>query len=131
MKNQWQQSTNNFFIREVSQNVETLKPLVYKLEIDERTGELYLSQILDKFDFSYKVYGIETDFINRVEKTYNNTTSNLLNHPYFLSTSICVEDLYNQSIEPPLFQPEHIGQLIETAKIVEEYNGSQDIFKDF
>jgi len=77
MKNQWQQSTNNFFIREVSQNVETLKPLVYKLEIDERTGELYLSQILNKFDFSYKVYGIETDFINRVEKTYNNTKSNL------------------------------------------------------
>jgi broad-specificity NMP kinase len=77
MKNQWQQSTNNFFIREVSQNIETLKPLVYKLEIDERTGELYLSQILDKFDFPYKVYGIETDFIDRVEKTYNNTKSNL------------------------------------------------------
>lgn len=77
MNNQWVQSANNYFIREVSQNVEKLKPAVYKLEQDPRSGELYLSQVLDKYEFPYKIYGIETKFINRVKKTYDNTTGNL------------------------------------------------------
>lgn len=77
MQNQWVQSANNFFIREVSQNVEDLAPAVYKLEQDPRTGELYLSQVQDMFDFPYKVYGIESKFIDRVIKSYDNTTGNL------------------------------------------------------
>lgn len=77
MNNQWVQSANNFFIREVSQNVENLKPAVYKLEQMPMSGELYLSQVLEKYEFPYKVYGIETKFIERVKKTYNNTTGNL------------------------------------------------------
>ena len=60
-----------------------------------------------------------------------NKPVNLLNHPYFLSASINAEDLYNQTIEPPLFQPIHIGKPIEMAKIIEEYNGDQDIFNEF
>jgi len=77
MNNQWVQSANNFFIREVSQNVEKLKPAIYKLEQNPVSGELYLSQVLDKYEFPYKVYGIESKFIDRVEKTYNNTIGNL------------------------------------------------------
>lgn len=77
MQNQWAQSANNFFIREVSQNVESLAKAVYKLEQDPRSGELYLSQVQDAFEFPYKIYGIETKFISRVIKTYANTTGNL------------------------------------------------------
>ena len=77
MQNEWVQSGNSFFIREVSQNVEKLKPVVYKLEQNPHTGELYLSQVYEQFDFPYKIYGIETKFINRVLKTYDNTKGNL------------------------------------------------------
>ena len=77
MNNQWVQSANNFYIREVSQNVKELKSAIYKLEQNPMTGELYLSQVLDKYEFPYKVYGIETKFIERVKKTYANTTGNL------------------------------------------------------
>ena len=77
MNNQWVQSANNFYIREVSQNVEKLHPAIYKLEQNPMTGELYLSQVLDKYEFPYKIYGIETKFIERVKKTYANTTGNL------------------------------------------------------
>jgi len=77
MNNQWIQSANNFYIREVSQNVEALKPAIYKLEQNPQTGELYLSQIQDKYEFPYKIYNVETDFINRVKKSYDNTNGNL------------------------------------------------------
>lgn len=77
MNNQWVRSANNYFIREVSQNVKQLKPAIYKLEQNPATGELYLSQVLDKYEFPYKVYGIENKFIERVKKTYDNTTGNL------------------------------------------------------
>jgi broad-specificity NMP kinase len=77
MNNQWVQSANNFFIREVSQNVQKLAPAIYKMEQNPMSGEVYLSQVLDKYEFPYKVYGIETKFINRVKKTYDNTTGNL------------------------------------------------------
>jgi SpoVK/Ycf46/Vps4 family AAA+-type ATPase len=77
MNNQWVQSSNNFFIREVSQNVEKLAPSVYKLEEDPRSGEIYLTQVMDKYEFPYKIYGIETKFIERVKTTYDNTNGNL------------------------------------------------------
>jgi hypothetical protein len=77
MNNQWIQSTNNFYIREVSQNVKALKPAVYKLEQNPSSGELYLSQIQDKYEFPYKIYNVETDFIDRVKKSYDNTNGNL------------------------------------------------------
>lgn len=76
MQNQWTYSANNYFLREVSQNLETLPVAVYKLE-ESMTQGVFLSRIQDKFDFPYKVYGIETGFINRVKKTYDNTKGNL------------------------------------------------------
>ena len=76
MNNQWIQSTNNFYIREVSQNVEKLPKGVYKVE-ETPQGELYLEQVMTEYTFPYKVYGIESNFINRVVKTYYSTTGNL------------------------------------------------------
>jgi len=69
------------------------------------------------------------DKIERLGK--NNTINSLLNHPYFLSTNINFDDLYNQTIPAPIIQPLLIGRDIETLKDVEEYTGDQDIFKDF
>lgn len=61
----------------------------------------------------------------------NNTPRSLLNHPYFLSTKINVEDLYNQTIPAPIIQPLLIGSDLETLKDVEEYTGDQEMFKEF
>ena len=77
MNNQWVQSANNYYIREVSQNVPNLRPAIYKLEQNAMTGELFLSQVLEKYEFPYKIYGIESKFITRVKKTYDNTKGNL------------------------------------------------------
>lgn len=77
MNNKWARSGNDYFIREVSQDVEKLHPAIYKLEQNPMSGELYLSEVFEKYDFPYKIYGIETKFIERVKKTFNNTTGNL------------------------------------------------------
>ena len=77
MRNQWVQASGNWYLREVSQNQPTLEPAVYKLNFNPQTGELYLTQVQDSFDFPYKVYGIENGFIDRVIKTYDNTKGNL------------------------------------------------------
>jgi hypothetical protein len=76
MNNQWMKSSGDYFMREMSQQENTLPVGVYKLNCTQ-VGELYLTQIQDKFEFPYKKYGIETDFINRVVKTYDNMSTNL------------------------------------------------------
>jgi tRNA A37 threonylcarbamoyladenosine biosynthesis protein TsaE len=76
MNNQWMRSSGDFFMREMSQQENILPTGVYKLNMTPQ-GELYLTQIQDKFDFPYKKYGIETNFINRVIKTYDNMSTNL------------------------------------------------------
>jgi hypothetical protein len=40
-------------------------------------GRFYLSKHSDGFNFDYKIYGLETDLINRVIKTYDATSENL------------------------------------------------------
>ena len=77
MNNQWIETSGDFYIREVSGNVAVLPSAVYRLNMDKRTGELYLTRTQNKFDFPYKMYGIEDKFINRVVKTYESTTGNL------------------------------------------------------
>jgi hypothetical protein len=77
MRNQWVQASGTWYLREVSQNQPTLEPAVYKLNFNPQTGELYLTQVQDSFDFPYKVYGIESGFIDRAVKTYDNTKGNL------------------------------------------------------
>ena len=61
----------------------------------------------------------------------NNRPSSLLNHPYFLSTNIDEDELYNQSIQAPIIQPQFIGKDITTEKDVEEYHGDHEIFARF
>jgi len=76
MTNNWAQSGSVFQLREVSRNVKLLKPGIYKLEQDPM-GQLYLNLIKDKYEFPYKVYGIEDEFIKRVVKSYKETKGNL------------------------------------------------------
>lgn len=40
-------------------------------------GEFFLSWVMSDFQFGYRLYGLQTDFINHVIKTFENTNGNL------------------------------------------------------
>jgi hypothetical protein len=61
----------------------------------------------------------------------NNAPAILLTHPYFLSTGICYDDLYNQSIAPPCIPSPYVGTDMDTLPYIDEYQGDQDRFNDF
>lgn len=48
---------------------------VYDISITRRG--IFLEKIGDEFVFPYKIYGLQTDFINHIIKTYNNTIGNI------------------------------------------------------
>ena len=75
MNNVWVQSGNSYMISEVSSQLKTLPNGVYKVCIDP-FDNLYLERSQDVFELPKKVYGVETGFINRVLKSYNNTGGN-------------------------------------------------------
>ena len=65
------------------------------------------------------------------ERLCGQNPASLFEHPYFLSSEITREKIYNQEIEAPILQPQFIGSDMETAKPVEEYIGDQNIFNEF
>lgn len=75
MKN-WQQSNNSYFLRDITSQVKHLPIGVYTLKEDKMIG-LYLDHAQNNFGFTHKIYGKDTNFINRCIKSYNNTTGNL------------------------------------------------------
>ncbi len=72
----WQISNNCLFLCDVTGTQEKLENVVYTLQCTDK-GILYLQKLCDKFAFDFKVYGMETGFIKRFIKTYNNTKGNL------------------------------------------------------
>lgn len=77
MKNNWFKSGSNFHLREVAHKVDPLPVGIHKLEENPETGELYLTEVQEKFVFPYKIFGAEKSFIERVKITYDNTGGNL------------------------------------------------------
>lgn len=72
VKKVWNADGNSLYLGYPSQEFEKLENVIYKVSLDmfERP---FLSKVADNFTFDYKLYGLETDFINRVIKTYNAT----------------------------------------------------------
>lgn len=71
----WSQSSDTF--RPVSTMAlnEKLTPAIYIPGMD--MGGHFLTKYHDKYVFPYKIYGLNTSFINRIGKTFDNTTGNL------------------------------------------------------
>lgn len=72
---------------------------IYKVDISQDTGEFYLKFLMDKFEFNYKLYDLQSDFINHVLKTFANTTGNLgilLNGTKGTGKTICAKMIANE-----------------------------------
>lgn len=71
---------NGRLLKQVEDSVQIVSDLpkkIYTLQMNERTGELYLEEFADEFHFDFKIYGMESQLINHVMKTFESTTSNL------------------------------------------------------
>ena len=77
MENKWQKSGNKFYNGDASDQKDVLDSGIYSLERDPNTGVLYLEKLYEQFNFDYKMYGIQSKFIDRVLTTYNNSKGNL------------------------------------------------------
>jgi len=72
----WLDIDNRLYLSNPAVESENLPNGVYRLEMDP-FERLYLTRVFDEFTFDYKVYGLETAFVDRVVKTYVNTKGNL------------------------------------------------------
>lgn len=50
---------------------------IFNMQYDDLRHELYLEEFDDEFHFNFKVYGLESQLVNHIMKTYENTRSNL------------------------------------------------------
>ncbi len=68
----WNANGNTLYLGSPSEEFEKLENAIYKVILDpfERAC---LVKVADDFTFDYKLYGLESDLINRVLKTYNAT----------------------------------------------------------
>lgn len=67
-------------LRQVDGSVQLIKDLpnkIYTVQADPRSEELYLEEYADSFHFDFKVYGMESQLMDHIMKTFENTTGNL------------------------------------------------------
>ncbi len=72
----WVETGSQYFRREIGRHFKQLDNAVYTVEITQM-GEFYLERQEERFDFPYKVYGLESKLIQRTLKTYKATTGNM------------------------------------------------------
>lgn len=73
----WIQNGSNFKRVEGNiSNVESIPLGIYNVDFNPFSG-WSLERTAEKFEFGYKLYGLQTNFINHVLKTFNNTKGNL------------------------------------------------------
>lgn len=77
VKKVWNEDDSRLYLSFPSKEFDLLDAgAVYSIGVDE-VGRFFLTKKSDGYKFDYKLYGLETDFINRVVKTYSKTQGNL------------------------------------------------------
>jgi SpoVK/Ycf46/Vps4 family AAA+-type ATPase len=71
----WSQDGINFSIGDITKQIKELPVAVYTL--NRSMFGFYLTRIEDQFEFSHKLYGLETSLIDRIIRTWNGTNKNL------------------------------------------------------
>lgn len=75
--NEWVTSGHIYFLQSPSERYAQLPTAVYTVVIDAKTHQLVLTRTQDNFAFNYKIYGMDSKFINHAIKTYEKTNDNL------------------------------------------------------
>jgi len=122
-KKVWYNSGNNLFLRDISNTSEKLAPGVYKLGYIDPIDEFYLEPVSDKFTFPYKIYGAEMGFVNRISKTYDNTTGNmgiLLNGVKGTGKTVTAELIANKLNLPVIIINQAYKKIPEYINSIEE-----------
>lgn len=113
VKKVWNADGNALYLGYPSQEFEELENVIYKVSLDmfERP---FLAKVADNFTFDYKLYGLETDFINRVLKTYNATDNGnlgiLLNGLKGTGKTVSSKQIANQLNQPIIIVGENKPQ---------------------
>lgn len=71
---------NGNTLRQIDGKVQLIKNLpnkIYTLQRNPISSELFLEEYADSFHFDFKIYGMESQLIEHIMKTFNNTTGNL------------------------------------------------------
>lgn len=75
MENKWRNFGGVLRLSETSQQLRNLPVAIYKLQ-DDKYG-FYLTELDKQFDLPEKIYGLQTSFIERVKRTWENTEGNM------------------------------------------------------
>jgi len=74
----WREIGGRLFLTHEATEHQKLENFVYVVSYDERNGGFSLEKSFENFSFDYKIYGIESDVINRITRTYfSKVTRNL------------------------------------------------------
>lgn len=122
MNNVWTQSANNFTLKEISQQVPLLPVGIYKYQLDKYDNP-FLTQITEKFHFPYKIYGLERPFIDRVKRSWAETTGNfgvLLNGVKGTGKTVTAEMICNEMNLPVIIIPFHHSSLVSFLNEIQQ-----------
>lgn len=123
-KNVWYQQGNDYIPgEEITYSKEKLPIGVYEIRVNPMTGATYLHQIYDKFQFPYKVYGLERKFIDWVLKSYKNTNKNLgvlLNGIKGTGKTVTAEILANELELPIIIVERPMGGLTSFLNSIQQ-----------
>jgi hypothetical protein len=114
---------NSYRLSEISHQQSFLTSGVYRLEYNEPFGYFYLDHVQDSFTFPYKIYGVETEFIQRVKKSWHNTTGNmgvLLNGLKGTGKTVTAELICNELNLPVILVQKHYPGLVSFLNSIQQ-----------
>lgn len=123
MKNVWSKVGNSYSLAEISHQEPILPVGIYRLEYNQMFNQFYLDHVQDKFSFPYKIYGVETEFINRVKKSWDNTSSNmgvLLNGLKGTGKTVTAELICNKMELPVILVQKHFEGLVSFLNSIQQ-----------
>lgn len=111
----WNYIGNNFYPADISATVEKLPMGVYIIHVDD-FGNYSLEKRSEQFIFDFKIYGLETDLINRITSYYVQSRGNLgvlLNGVKGTGKTVTAKILANRLQHPILLIQKNTSGLVD------------------
>lgn len=113
----------NYYPSTISQTADYLPNNVFTVKFDPKTGKPYLFLLQEKYEFSYKIYGKDDWFVNRVISSWENNESNLgvlLNGIKGTGKTVTAELIANRSNCPIIVITEFDESLTELISEIDQ-----------